>query len=113
MPLSLQVVICHNHMASQDEINHALVHELVHAYDHCRGASIDWSNCNHHACSEVCQSRCLCNALRRCSSMPPGHACCDVTAAVMAPSSLYLMPTGMALDTACAGTQPLLQGPLL
>ena len=51
--LSLQVVICHNHMASQDEINHALVHELVHAFDHCRGANIDWSICNHHACSEV------------------------------------------------------------
>ena len=57
MTLSLQVVICHNHMASQDEINHALVHELVHAFDHCRGASIDWSNCNHHACSEVGASR--------------------------------------------------------
>ena len=23
--------------ASQEEVNHALTHELVHAYDHCRG----------------------------------------------------------------------------
>ena len=29
-----------------------LTHELVHAYDHCR-AYVDWSNCVHHACSEV------------------------------------------------------------
>ena len=48
-----QVVICHNHVGSQQEIDIALVHELVHAYDHCRGANLDWSNCAHHACSEV------------------------------------------------------------
>jgi Peptidase M76 family len=48
-----QVVICHNHVGSQQEIDIALVHELVHAYDHCRGANLDWSNCEHHACSEV------------------------------------------------------------
>jgi inner membrane protease ATP23 len=29
-----------------------LTHELVHAYDHCR-AYVDWTNCVHHACSEV------------------------------------------------------------
>jgi hypothetical protein len=29
-----------------------LTHELVHAYDHCR-AYVDWSNCVHHACSEI------------------------------------------------------------
>jgi mitochondrial inner membrane protease ATP23 len=52
----MQVVICHNHVGSQQEIDIALVHELVHAYDHCRGANLDWSNCEHHACSEV-QSR--------------------------------------------------------
>mmetsp|Transcript_23495 Transcript_23495/g.56203 ORF Transcript_23495/g.56203 Transcript_23495/m.56203 type:complete len:168 (-) Transcript_23495:339-842(-) len=22
-------------------------------YDHCRGANLDWSDCHHHACSEV------------------------------------------------------------
>ncbi|PSC73865.1 mitochondrial inner membrane protease ATP23 [Micractinium conductrix] len=35
------------------EINHALTHELVHAYDHCRGKNLDWTNCQHHACSEI------------------------------------------------------------
>ncbi|KAI7841228.1 hypothetical protein COHA_005065 [Chlorella ohadii] len=47
------VVICHNHLSSQEEINHALTHELVHAYDHCRASNLDWTNCQHHACSEI------------------------------------------------------------
>lgn len=51
--LTAQVVICHNHVGSQHEIDVALIHELIHAYDHCRGANLDWSNCEHHACSEV------------------------------------------------------------
>jgi hypothetical protein len=25
---------------------------LIHAYDQCR-AKVDWTDCNHHACSEV------------------------------------------------------------
>ena len=29
-----------------------LTHELIHAYDHCR-AYMNWSNCVHHACSEI------------------------------------------------------------
>lgn len=49
----LQVVVCSNHLPSQEEVKHALVHELLHAYDHCRAADLDWSNCEHHACSEV------------------------------------------------------------
>ena len=47
------VVICHNHLAAQEEVNHALAHELIHAYDHCRAADLDWTRCEHHACSEV------------------------------------------------------------
>ena len=47
------VVLCHNHLPSQDEVRNAMVHELVHAYDHCRGADLDWGSCEHHACSEV------------------------------------------------------------
>ncbi|GMH32656.1 hypothetical protein BSKO_00490 [Bryopsis sp. KO-2023] len=46
------ITICHNHLTEQGEIDRCLVHELVHAYDHCR-ANIDWSNCEHHACSEI------------------------------------------------------------
>jgi hypothetical protein len=37
----------------QEEISHALTHELVHAYDHCRARNLDWTNCQHHACSEI------------------------------------------------------------
>lgn len=29
-----------------------VMHELVHAYDHCR-ANVDFSNLKHHACSEI------------------------------------------------------------
>ena len=47
------MVICNNHLSAQEEVSHALVHELVHAYDHCRGADLDWTDCEHHACSEV------------------------------------------------------------
>lgn len=47
------VILCHNHLISQQEVNHALTHELLHAYDHCRAANVDWHNCDHHACSEV------------------------------------------------------------
>lgn len=50
---ALQVVVCSNHVTAQEEINHALTHELIHAYDHCRAADLDWRNCEHHACSEV------------------------------------------------------------
>ncbi|KAH9548146.1 hypothetical protein CY35_11G074200 [Sphagnum magellanicum] len=39
-----------------DEVDVALTHELLHAYDHCRAANLDWTNCEHHACSEVCLS---------------------------------------------------------
>jgi inner membrane protease ATP23 len=48
-----QVVMCHNHMQSATEFENMLVHELVHAFDHCRGADLSWSNCRHHACSEA------------------------------------------------------------
>jgi len=50
------VTICCNEEAqlhSQQEVNNAMVHELLHAYDHCRANGLDWSNCDHHACSEV------------------------------------------------------------
>lgn len=47
------VVLCHNHLPRASDARAALVHELVHAYDHCRGKNLDWSDCDHHACSEV------------------------------------------------------------
>jgi inner membrane protease ATP23 len=47
------VIMCYNHLASQEEVTHALTHELIHAYDHCRAKNLDWCNCEHHACSEI------------------------------------------------------------
>lgn len=45
--------MCHNHMQSATEFENMLVHELIHAFDHCRATDLDWGNCRHHACSEV------------------------------------------------------------
>ena len=47
------VVVCQNHVQTQEEVNNLLAHELIHAYDHCRAANLDWNNCHHHTCSEV------------------------------------------------------------
>ncbi|XP_042469715.1 mitochondrial inner membrane protease ATP23-like [Zingiber officinale] len=47
------ISVCCNHMTFQDEINQVLIHELIHAYDDCRAKNITWSNCAHHACSEI------------------------------------------------------------
>lgn len=51
--LNAQIVVCENKIGGKKYVEAAVVHELVHAYDSCR-AKIDWTNCNHHACSEVC-----------------------------------------------------------
>ncbi|KAH9331370.1 hypothetical protein KI387_003478, partial [Taxus chinensis] len=47
------VLVCSNHMTFQDEVNQVIIHELIHAYDDCRAANLDWANCAHHACSEI------------------------------------------------------------
>lgn len=49
----LQIIVCSNTMTFQDEVDQVVIHELIHAYDQCRAANLDWSNCAHHACSEV------------------------------------------------------------
>ncbi|KAG6529313.1 hypothetical protein ZIOFF_011510 [Zingiber officinale] len=49
----LQITICCNHMSFQNEIDQVIIHELIHAYDDCRAKNLDWTNCAHHACSEV------------------------------------------------------------
>jgi inner membrane protease ATP23 len=46
------VILCANHIRSQAMASTTLVHELIHAFDQCR-AYLDWSNCIHHACSEI------------------------------------------------------------
>ncbi|XP_038702933.1 mitochondrial inner membrane protease ATP23-like isoform X2 [Tripterygium wilfordii] len=47
------IVICSNHINLQDEVDQTVIHELIHAYDDCRAANLDWTNCAHHACSEI------------------------------------------------------------
>ncbi len=38
---------------SRRDLDEMLVHELVHAYDHCRAKDLKWDSCEAHACSEV------------------------------------------------------------
>ncbi|GLE06471.1 hypothetical protein PINS_up015718 [Pythium insidiosum] len=46
------VVLCQNRIQDQEWMDRTVAHELIHAFDHCR-AKIDWTSCEHHACSEV------------------------------------------------------------
>lgn len=46
------ILLCANHLSTQEHASRTLVHETVHAFDACR-AKLDWSNCVHHACSEI------------------------------------------------------------
>lgn len=47
------IVVCANHVNFEDEIKQVIIHELIHAYDDCRAANMNWLNCAHHACSEI------------------------------------------------------------
>ncbi|KAH6802851.1 Ku70-binding family protein [Perilla frutescens var. frutescens] len=47
------IVVCSNHVQLQDDVEQVVIHELIHAYDDCRAANLDWTNCAHHACSEI------------------------------------------------------------
>ncbi|XP_044465619.1 mitochondrial inner membrane protease atp23-like [Mangifera indica] len=47
------IMVCSNHMRMQDQVNQVVIHELIHAYDDCRAANLNWTNCAHHACSEI------------------------------------------------------------
>lgn len=46
------VKICSNQVVQTGEVEKTLMHELIHAFDHCR-FKVDWSDTKHHACSEV------------------------------------------------------------
>lgn len=45
--------MCHNNLYGRSDTEDMLMHELVHAYDHCKARELDWFNCKHHACTEV------------------------------------------------------------
>ncbi|KAK8607296.1 hypothetical protein V6N13_053038 [Hibiscus sabdariffa] len=48
-----EIMVCSNHMRSQDDVNQVVKHELIHAYDDCRAANLNWNNCAHQACTEI------------------------------------------------------------
>lgn len=58
VPLS-QVRVCSNYVRIQDDVNIVVIRELIHAFDDCRAANLDWSDCAHHACSEVPILQCV------------------------------------------------------
>ncbi|XP_065877051.1 mitochondrial inner membrane protease ATP23-like isoform X1 [Euphorbia lathyris] len=47
------IIVCANHLRSQGLVDEVVMHELIHAYDECRAANLNWSNCAHQACSEI------------------------------------------------------------
>ncbi|CAJ2654702.1 unnamed protein product [Trifolium pratense] len=47
------IVVCGNRTQMQDEVNQVIIHELIHAFDDCRSANLNWTDCAHHACSEI------------------------------------------------------------
>jgi hypothetical protein len=48
-----QVLLCYNKLKHYKDLECAVAHELVHAYDYCRAKGLDLRNCHHHACTEV------------------------------------------------------------
>ncbi|KAI3639906.1 hypothetical protein MIR68_002034 [Amoeboaphelidium protococcarum] len=47
------IVLCENRLQTETQMAETMVHETIHAFDHCR-AKVEWeSNCAHHACSEI------------------------------------------------------------
>ncbi|KAI9450513.1 metalloprotease ATP23 [Lactarius psammicola] len=46
------VVLCQGNFLNKKHMEHTIVHELVHMYDHAV-FNVDWNNLRHHACSEI------------------------------------------------------------
>ena len=51
--VSLQIIVCANHLSREEDVRSVMRHEIIHAYDHCRAKDLDWNSCRHHACSEI------------------------------------------------------------
>ncbi|KAK7381043.1 hypothetical protein VNO78_33567 [Psophocarpus tetragonolobus] len=47
------VKVCSNYVRIQDDVNMVVIRELIHAFDDCRTANLDWSDCSHCACTEI------------------------------------------------------------
>ncbi|KAK2648996.1 hypothetical protein Ddye_016485 [Dipteronia dyeriana] len=50
----IRIMMCSNHMIIKDEVSQVDIHELIHAYDDCRAANLNWANCAHHTCNSCC-----------------------------------------------------------
>ncbi|KAI0270105.1 metalloprotease ATP23 [Russula aff. rugulosa BPL654] len=46
------VVLCQGNFLNKKHMEHTLVHEFLHMYDHAV-FNVDWSNLRYHACSEI------------------------------------------------------------
>jgi len=46
------IKLCGDQLRTQGDTNLTMAHELIHAFDDCR-AYVDWTNIDHHACSEI------------------------------------------------------------
>jgi mitochondrial inner membrane protease ATP23 len=46
------VVLCQGNFLNKKHMEHTIVHELLHMYDHAV-FNVDWTDLRHHACSEV------------------------------------------------------------
>ncbi|KAL7746434.1 Mitochondrial inner membrane protease atp23 [Sorochytrium milnesiophthora] len=46
------IVLCQNRFVTKQHMEDTIVHELVHAFDHCM-FKYDPSNCRHFACTEI------------------------------------------------------------
>ncbi|KAE9619892.1 putative peptidase M76, ATP23 [Lupinus albus] len=73
------VTVCTNYIRIQDEVNQVVTHELIHAYDDCRAANLEWTSCAHHACSEVPIIQFVLNGIK-----------CDVFLFLILPQSIFL-----------------------
>ncbi|TKY46473.1 Mitochondrial inner membrane protease ATP23 [Spatholobus suberectus] len=47
------VKVCSNYIRIQDDVNLVVIRELIHAFDDCRAANLDFHDCTHHACAEI------------------------------------------------------------
>eukprot|EP00041_Stephanoeca_diplocostata_P032957 m.1075344 g.1075344 ORF g.1075344 m.1075344 type:complete len:199 (+) comp24239_c1_seq4:191-787(+) len=47
-----EVVLCQNNIVSERDMADVMTHELIHAFDHCRG-KVDFKNLEHLACTEI------------------------------------------------------------
>ena len=94
-------MLCHNHLPRSVDVNAAIVHEIEHAYDHCRAAGLDWGSLDHHACSEV-RAASLSGDCRFTQELARGHVGLRAQHQACARRRAAL---SVAMNPACAGVE--------